>query len=82
MRLTSIFHFLNFKQNFSLMISMCFKILYNYFKKIYSSVFVKDLDFNLMLYKLNIPLRIGFKFFEISTLSTPCSRHSSKCSDI
>ena len=36
----------------------------------------------LTLYNLKIPLRIGFKFLEISSLSTPWSKHSSKCSDI
>ena len=32
---------------------------------------IKDLDIDLTLYKLKIPLRIGFKFLEISSLSTP-----------
>ena len=41
-------------------------------------------DYNVYptLYNLKIPLRIGFKFLEISSLSTPWSKHSSKCSDI
>ena len=39
MRLTTIFHFLNFKQNFSFRIIN----LYNYSKLIYNSIFGKDL---------------------------------------
>ena len=43
MRLTTIFHFLNFKQNFSCGI-IDNKSRYNYSKQIYNSIFGKDLN--------------------------------------